>query len=152
MANQLGRVELALMCTLTDLEVQSRGNMLGETVGSIDETNRSLTETRKRFKEKLVGLNETQRKLARILHERAEERMVDCVVQFHTPCEGIKRVIRMDTGEVVKENPMTNSEKQLNLFDSQLEFRKFMESQDVAESVTSDAPDDEVAPPTTSQD
>ena len=64
-----------------------------------------------------------------------------CVVQFHTPCEGIKRVVRMDTGEVVREEGMTNAEKQLNLWDSQLEFRRFMDTNGVCDAPEEPAPD-----------
>jgi hypothetical protein len=37
----------------------------------------------------------------------------------------------MDTGEVVTEEPMTDQEKQLNLFAAQQEFAKFMQDQGV---------------------
>ena len=47
---------------------------------------------------------------------RAEERLVECAVQFHRPTEGVKRIVRTDTGEVIAEEPMTDQEKQLNLF------------------------------------
>ena len=124
-------IELELPCALTDEEIQSRGRMLGETIWAIDETSAARTERMKNFKERLVGLNEQQRKLARIIRNRVEERMVRCFLQFHAPCEGMKRVVRMDTGEMVREEQMTGSEKQLNLFAAQGEFEKFMESQGV---------------------
>jgi hypothetical protein len=136
-----GRLELQLFCTLTDAEVQQRGLMLGETVSAIDATNTARTEAMKKFKESLVGLTEQQRKLAHIIRERAEERMVSCAVQYHMPSEGTKRVIRLDTGEVVREEEMTNSEKQLNLFAAQQDFAAFMESQ-VEERVEEKPPED----------
>ena len=55
--------------------------------------------------------------------------MVSCTVQFHTPCEGIKRIVRTDTGEMVREERMMNSEKQLNLFAAQSDFDSYMKSQ-----------------------
>jgi hypothetical protein len=121
--------ELELPCTLTDEEVQSRGRMPCETIWAIDETQAARTAAMKEFKERLVGLNETQRKLARVIRNRVENRMVRCLLQFHVPCEGTKRVLRMDTGEVVREEPMTDQEKQLNLFAAQQEFEKFMQNQ-----------------------
>jgi len=129
MPTQEGRIELELPCTLTDEEVQSRGRMLGETIWAIDNTNAARTAAMKGFKERLVGLNEQQRKLAKIIGNRVETRMVRCVSLFHVPCEGMKRVVRMDTGEVVREEPMTDSEKQLNLFAAQMDFERFMEGQ-----------------------
>lgn len=146
-AIQGGQLELELPCMLTDEEVQSRGRMLGETIWSIDETNTARTEAMKKFKERLVGLNEQQRKLARIIRNRVEPRMVHCAVRFHMPCEGMKRIVRMDTGEVVREEQMTDSEKQLNLFAAQQEFERFMEGQGVdqaqAEPPTEELPPDE---------
>jgi hypothetical protein len=131
MGIQGGRIELQLFCALTDEEVQSRGLMLGETVSAIDQTQAARTSAMKDFKERIVGLNERQRDLARVIRERSEERMVSCAVRFHTPCEGMKRIIRMDTGEMVREESMTSSEKQLNLFAAQQEFERFMDSQEL---------------------
>jgi hypothetical protein len=142
MGNQEGRVELELPTMLTDDEVQSRGSMLVETIWAVDATNSERTSAMKTFKERLVGLNEQQRKLAVIIRERSEPRMVSCMVLFHTPCEGIKRVIRMDTGEVVREETMTNSEKQLNLFARQSDFAQFMEGQGISESPDAAPPPD----------
>ncbi|MDR3799709.1 MAG: hypothetical protein P4K93_16265, partial [Terracidiphilus sp.] len=128
---QEGRIEIELPCALTDEEIQSRGRMLGETIWAIDDTNAARTASMKEFKERLVGLNEQQRKLAIIIGNRVEKRMVRCAVQFHTPCEGMKRVVRLDTGEMVREEPMTDSEKQLNLFAAQQEFEHYMNAQGV---------------------
>lgn len=133
MAIQQGRIELELPCALTDEEVQSRGRMLSETIWEIDDTEAARTSAMKKFKERLTGLNEQQRKLATAIRERVEKRMVQCAVLFHDPCEGIKRVVRLDTGEMVREEPMTDSEKQLNLFAAQAEFASFMQSQGVEE-------------------
>ena len=55
--------------------------------------------------------------------------MVSCAVQFHTLCEGIERIVRIDTGKMVREEPMTNSEEQLNLFAAQSVFDAYMKSQ-----------------------
>lgn len=146
MALQEARTELELPCMLTDEEVQSRGRMLGETVSAIDDTNTERASAMKEFKERLVGLNEQQRKLARIIRNRVEDRMVGCVAQFHTPCEGMKRVIRLDTGETAREQPMTDGEKQLNLFAAQADFERFMGAQQLDLAAT-DPEFPEAAPP-----
>jgi hypothetical protein len=136
------RIELELPCMLTDEEVQSRGRMLGETVSIIDDTQTARTAKMKEFKEQLVGLNEAQRKLARVIRHRVENRMVCCAVLFHVPGEGMKRIVRTDTGEVVREEEMTESERQLNLFAAQHEFQAFMESQDIEQPPPADEPSD----------
>ncbi len=108
--------EMEFACALSEDELRARGRMLGETIYAIDETNAERAETMRKFKDTLTGLNERQRKLAAAIRSRTETRLVNCVVYYHTPDEGIKLVVRTDTGEVVGEMPMTNAEKQLNLF------------------------------------
>jgi hypothetical protein len=101
----------------------------------------------KEFKERLVGLNEQQRKLARVIRGRVELRMVQCAVLFHAPLEGVKRIVRMDTGEVVREEPMTDSEKQLNLFAAQSEFERFTKGHGVDQPGAPDEAKDEEETP-----
>jgi len=91
------KIEIELACSLSDDEVRSRGDYLVELIARMDET---------------------QRKVASAIRTRCEIRMVRCWVTYHEPCEGMKRVVRMDTGDVVSEEPMTDAEKQLNLFAS----------------------------------
>lgn len=126
------RIERELLCGLTDEEVQSRGRLLSETVTTIDEINEARTAAAKQFKERVTGLVELQRRLSKAIRERAEMRMVVCAVQFHRPSEGMKRIVRTDTGEVLCEEPMTDGEKQLHLFAAQSEFEKFMQGQGIA--------------------
>lgn len=125
------RTERELMCALSDEEVQSRGRLLGETVTQIDDTNAARSSAMKEFKERLTGLNEQQRKLARVIRDRSEKRMVTCLIKFHAPMEGMKRTVRMDTGEVIGEEPMTDGEKQMHLFAGQQDFERFMKDQGV---------------------
>lgn len=109
-------IEKKLLCHLTDAEVMSRGRVMSETIAMIDQVQSARTQANKEFKEKITGLQEEQRKLAAAFVNRVEERLVECVVLFHRPSEGIKRIVRSDTGEVVSEEEMTDQEKQLNLF------------------------------------
>ena len=109
-------IERKLICHLTDAELQSRGRMLSETIALIDQVQSARAQVNKEFKEKITGLQEEQRRLAAAYVNRAEERLVECAVQFHRPSEGIKRIVRTDTGEVIAEESMTDQEKQLNLF------------------------------------
>jgi hypothetical protein len=131
MQMQAKRIELELPCELTDEELHSRARMISETIGEIDALQGSRTEAMRQFKERLTGLVEMQRKLARIITTGIESRMVYCVVMFHAPCEGLKRIIRTDTGEAVREEPMTDQERQLNLFAAPSDFAKFMEGQGI---------------------
>ena len=59
-----------------------------------------------------------------------------CAVMYHVPCEGQKRIVRTDTGEQVREEAMTEAEKQLNLFAAQAEFDEFMRRQAIGDAKT----------------
>lgn len=140
-------VERELPCALTDEEVLSRGRMLGETISKIDELQEARTSAMKRYRDQIEGLVEQQRKLAVIIRDRVETRLVRCGTLFHSPAEGMKRIIRMDTGEVVGECAMTDAEKQLNMFAAQGEFEQWMAGQQIApaETKTQETPEDESA-------
>ena len=125
------RIELELFCQLSEEEMRSRALMLAETVHTIDEVQAARTETAKEFREKLTGLLETQRKLSQVLHDGAEKRQVFCRAFFHVPVPGTKRIVRLDTGEVVREEAMSAAELQLNIFAPQEEFEHFMRGEGV---------------------
>jgi hypothetical protein len=135
------RIELELYCNLTDDEVQSRGLMLVEAITERDQVDAARREAAKQYRDKLVGLDERQRKLGRVIRERAESRMVQCVVQFHTPVEATKRIVRLDTGEVVREEAMTQGECQLNMFASIGELERLMETEAAPESEPDNSPE-----------
>jgi hypothetical protein len=70
------------------------------------------------FKERIESADAQIGKLSRDINSGWEMRNVDCQVQFHTPTVGAKTVVRLDTGEIVKESAMLQSELQENLFSS----------------------------------
>lgn len=91
-------------------------------------------EAAKKYRDRLVGLDERQRKLGRVIRDRAESRMVQCVALYHTPVEATKRIVRLDTGEVVREEPMTQGECQLNMFASIGDLERLMGTEATPES------------------
>ncbi len=127
------RIELELACTLGEDELQSRSLALVETVTAKDEVDAARKAVAKEFRDKLTGLDERQRLLSRVIRSGIEHRMVACLVKFHVPAEATKRIIRLDTGDVVREEAMTESECQLHMFASQGEFERFMGSQQTPE-------------------
>lgn len=78
------------------------------------------------FKEELEQLISTRRDIAQRIRRKSEDREIECRVEFHSPMLGQKRVIRMDTGELLREEPMTEDELQEELF-SPGEFDKLFE-------------------------
>jgi hypothetical protein len=116
--------------------------MLVETVNQKIETSAARSESMKEFKDRLTAIDERQRELSSVIGTGIESRLVMCVAQYHTPVESTKRIIRLDTGEIVKEEPMTAAECQLHLFGSSVEFEEFMRGQTSVEEPPSDATKD----------
>lgn len=106
-----------ILCDLDERELAEVAQRLGLTTLRIDEVEAARAEVSKGYREQLSGLRESARKLSKVLGDRAEVRPVECFVMFHTPVQGTKRIVRKDTGEVHREEPMTALECQQNLFD-----------------------------------
>jgi hypothetical protein len=123
------RTEMELPCALSDEEMHSRSMMLVETVNQKIDTSAARTVAMKEFKDRLTAIEERQRELSNILSTGIEKRMVQCVAEFHSPVEATKRITRLDTGEVVKEEAMSAAECQLHMFGSVAEFERYMREQ-----------------------
>lgn len=113
------QIEIHLACELSEEEIQLRAQELGVSVVDLDAVNDEKATVMKRFKERLEVIQHRMRRLSKVVQEKREYRMVPCVVAFHTPAQGIKRTVRQDTGEIVREEPMTEGERQDNLFQQQ---------------------------------
>lgn len=109
-------IMLELWCELDDAEMLVRGQMLGAVVAEIEVVEVQKSDAMKAFTDQLKALSQQRSKLGGIIRRKAETRMVNCDVQFHTPVPGTKRVTRLDTGEFVRDEPMTAAEHQGNLF------------------------------------
>jgi hypothetical protein len=68
------------------------------------------------FKQRIEAEIATIGKLSNNINMGWDMREIDCTVQFHKPNEGFKTIVRLDTGEVVREAKMAGGELQENLF------------------------------------
>jgi predicted secreted protein len=105
-----------IVCDLDERELAEVAQRLGLTTLNIDVVEAERAEQAKGYREKLAGLRESARKLSTVLQSRSEVKPVECLVMFHTPAQGTKRVVRKDTGEIYRDEPMTALELQQNLF------------------------------------
>jgi hypothetical protein len=110
------RIERKLVCELSELELKMRSASLADTVRMITATNSARAAATKEFKERLDGLAERQLELADAIENGTEQRIVACVVNFHAPVEASKQIIRLDTGELVSEEPMSAEECQTKIW------------------------------------
>lgn len=104
-----------LMCDLSDPELFDRAQQMSTVLQTIDEVETARRVSAKDFKDRLEGLHGESRKLSFIVRQRQEKRPVRCSVELHTPTQGVKRVVRLDTGELVREEHMTQAELQGSL-------------------------------------
>ena len=109
-------VELELPCDLTEDEMRCKVQQVAAALAETDTVESAKADADKEFKRQLQELNERMRRLGKHVREKSEIRMVICTVEFNVPQIGVKRVTRKDTGELVREVPMTDEERQLHIF------------------------------------
>jgi hypothetical protein len=110
-------IEMELPCELNDADVTERALQMSATMAEIDEVDSNKRDKVKSYNERLQFLHGRLRSLGDAVRTRSEKRIVKCVVEFHVPTPTIKRTTRTDTGEVLKEEPMSDVECQKDLFD-----------------------------------
>ena len=110
-------IDLELMCDLTDEDVQQRAQELGAAIEEQYRVQGEKADAMKEFTDQLKEIGERLRKISRAIRTRSESRIVKCVVQFHKPSPEFKRIARLDTGELVRDEPMTAEERQRHLFE-----------------------------------
>jgi hypothetical protein len=118
------KLTLDLECQLTAEELQDRGQQISTAMVRYDEVEEAKKAANAEASEEMKGLRAKMSELAHVIRKKAETRPIECVVRFHTPEVGVKRIIRKDIGEIVRDQPMTESERQNNLFDDVDELNK----------------------------
>jgi hypothetical protein len=103
-------IDLELWCELTGDEIQERAQQLGNALSEYDRVDADKKEAMKEYAESLKEISGRMRRLSGIIRNRTEQRIVKCIVTFHTPVAGTKRIVRLDTGELVREEAMTMAE------------------------------------------
>jgi hypothetical protein len=94
----------------------------GENAQALARKNRALAEfgLKKKalssdLKKEEDDINGEIAKLARFVTDAYDFRMIDCRVMFDSPEDGMKTIVRIDTGEVVRSERMSDDEKQRDL-------------------------------------
>ena len=113
-----------LTCELSEAELNEKGQLMSAAMLEYDETEDRKKAATKDFSESLQELRSRMRQLSKIIREKTEPRSVTCAVRYHNPEPGMKRIIREDTGEIVRDEQMTMEERQRNLFDDVNELNR----------------------------
>lgn len=107
------RVTKTLPCGMSDFERGEKARAMTELALEIER----IEALQKRIK----GLRESITEYAHQVDSGTIMRAVACAVYYDTPHAGMKRVVRMDTGEVVEESPMSQADMQPSLFEAATE-------------------------------
>lgn len=109
---------LALWKNFTQDELQEKGQELSGAViefGQIEAAKKAKVDE---FKIHLDGIEGRIHRLSKEIRAKCVETSTPCIVRFHVPRTAFKQVVRLDTGELVREEQMTPQECQENLFEA----------------------------------
>lgn len=112
------KTEVNLRCEYTDAELAEKRDELSNVVIGAQEVEKRKADAAKDFKENLDALYSRSNILAFQIKSRGENRAVECVIELNKPTNGLKTTVRLDTGELVTTEPMTDEERQDKLFES----------------------------------
>jgi hypothetical protein len=106
------KMTLSLRCDYTDTELGLKRDELSCVILRQGDVEQRKAEVNREFKQELDGLYSRASELAHQIKARGQDRAVECVVEFHKPNIGEKTIIRLDTGEMVRVEVMTEEERQ----------------------------------------
>jgi hypothetical protein len=131
------KATLTLRCEYTDAELAFKRDELSTVIVRQAEVEQSKAAVNRGFKEELDGLYSRASELAHQIKARGESRDVECLVEFYKPNVGEKTIIRLDTGELVRVEVMTEDERQEE-FGFDVEARD--QIKDLIDSATTELP------------
>lgn len=111
--------KLQLRCEYSEQELAEKRDELSSVTIGAHEVEQRKADAAKEFKEQLDTLYSRGDVLAHQIKARGENREIDCVIELNKPTVGIKRIARLDTGEFVKDEAMTEEERQIGLFEAE---------------------------------
>ena len=110
------RVSEFLRYDFTEDELREKSKNLALAVQNKTQAQEEQKAAASQFKELIENADAKIGKLSRDINMGWEMRTVDCAVLFHTPVQGTKRIMRLDTNKIVRDQAMLAAEMQENLF------------------------------------
>ena len=102
-----------LMCDLTQSERNEYGIKLATRLGDMEAIEAEKKKNADHFKDRIAGLQAACDELSRKVRDGKEWREVECEVLLGSPDREHKQTIRLDTGETIKTERMTESDLQM---------------------------------------
>lgn len=105
-------VTQALMCRLTEAELEEESRKLTDFLLEKATLEVEKSSRNKYYTERIKGVDGRIEKQIPVVRDREIEREVECLVEYNVPEKGLKRITRLDTGEVVEKSEMSSDECQ----------------------------------------
>jgi len=93
-------------------EINELSQQLAERVGEHDKVEADKKSAASQFKSQIDQICAEMRTLGAKVTNKYEFRDIECEIHYHEPKQGMKRLIRMDTLEVIENGAMTDAECQ----------------------------------------
>jgi len=106
-----GTVTLPLACPVPDVQVADYGRKLAKALAEIDQATQDLKDHTKEAKGEIAEMEKEARSLRRAVTEQVMDDDVECRVDYNWD-SGMKEIYRMDTGEFVRGEEITDDERQ----------------------------------------
>lgn len=106
-----------LVCNLTEDEVATRADAAARAQRELDDAQRDIDAAKKSAKTTIDTLDARRRLLLEEVRTRQGFRPVECE-ESPDYLEGLMRVVRLDTAEIVRSRPLTAEERQVPLMGS----------------------------------
>lgn len=109
------KIELQLRHVFTDKETLELARKLAEANAELAQAEDEKKSITSQLKAKADGIQARVSEVAGKINTGYEYRATPCLVEYHTPKPGMKRLTRLDINEVVTEEDMTEAEKQTEM-------------------------------------
>lgn len=103
-----------LSCQLTQEELEEKSEVLTGALMKIEELKEDLKLYSGGIKEKIKNHSATVAKLTKVVHDRFEQRDIDCEAEFDYKANRVT-VMRLDTHEVFEDRDLAETEKQMQM-------------------------------------
>ncbi len=102
-----------LRCELTDTEIADTARDLARANSRKASIDQQKKEADAQLKAEIQAQESIIARLSALINSGHEYRNIECRVELDTPTSGRKTIVRLDTGEIVSEKPMTDADRQM---------------------------------------
>lgn len=105
-------VKLLLECKLTDAELKAAGKELADGLNKKAQVENQIETFKAQKKAEISAMDAAIARNTVLVNSEKEFRSIECRVEYDFGRRGVKSFFRLDNGELVKTEPITNEERQ----------------------------------------